>query len=357
MSPARRALSLALLLFALLIAYLAGWPTPVSPRAWNPPPAPELTGVFASNGKLSGAKVLAQQLRAPEAIWPEPDGTLLAGTEDGQIVRIDPATGQHVTLARTGGRPAGLKRAPDGNLYIADSRRGLLRMNARNQIEPLVRTFRGQRLLLVDDVAPLPDGRVVFTDASTRFDFDNYRLDGLEHSSNGQVLIYDPPTRKTSLLLGGLDFPNGVAATREGDAVLVNETWAYRVRRIWVSKEKFGQTQIIRDNLPGFPDNLTYDPSRDVFWIALASPRDRALDAVMPHPFARKVIARLPQALQPGPKRHSLVVAIKPDGQIVQFLDDPRATSYSPTTHAVAVGPTTLYLGSFLHPGIAKVEL
>jgi sugar lactone lactonase YvrE len=171
------------------------------------------------------------------------------------------------------------------------------------------------------------------------------------------VLIYDPATKNTSLLLGGLDFPNGVAATRQGDAVLVNETWAYRVRRIWVSKDRAGQHEIVRDNLPGFPDNLTYDPSRDVFWVALASPRDRGLDAVLPYPFLRKVIARLPQALQPGPKRHGLVIALRPDGTIAQFLDDPRPTSYSPITHAIAVGATTLYLGSFLHAGIAKVEL
>jgi sugar lactone lactonase YvrE len=357
MSPFRRALVAGLLPVVLLIAYLLAWPTKVSPRAWKAPPAPELSGHFASNGRLSRAQILAPELPAPEAIWPESDGSLLAGTVDGRIVQIHPDTGKHRTLANTGGRPAGLKRGPDGHLYIADARRGLLRMNAgSNAMETLVESFRGQRLLLVDDVAPLPDGRVVFTDASTRFDFDHYQLDGLEHSSNGQVLVYDTAAKKTTLLMGGLDFPNGIAATRDGQAVLVNETWAYRVRRIWLEEGKLGASEIVRENLPGFPDNLTYDHGRDVFWIALASPRDRALDAVLPYPFVRKIIARLPKALQPGPKRHGMALAIKPDGTIAQFLDDPRPASYSPVTHAVAVGPT-LYLGSFLHAGIAKLQL
>jgi sugar lactone lactonase YvrE len=356
MQSIRRALFGALVAIALVLGYLMVRPTRVAPRAWRAPPAPELTGPYASQGRLASAAVLAADLPGPEAIWPEGDGTLLTGTVDGRIVRIHPQTGQTTTLARTGGRPAGLRRGRDGLLYVADARRGLLRVNARGEVETLVSSFRGQPLLLVDDVAPLPDGRVAFTVASTRFTLDDYQLDGLEHSSTGQVLVHDPATGKTSLLLDGLDFPNGIAATRDGDAVLINETWAYRVRRIWLSGPRSGSTEIVRDNLPGFPDNLTYDPARDLFWVALASPRDRGLDAVSPYPFVRKMIARLPRALQPGPKRHGMVLAIKADGTVVHFLDDARPTSYSPITHAVAVG-STLYLGSFEHAGIARVEL
>jgi sugar lactone lactonase YvrE len=345
------ALGLAL---ALAIVYLTTWPTPVAPRSWRAPSGPR--GPTASNGRLAGAVVMAPELPGPEAIWPEADGTLLTGTLDGRIVRIDPRTGGWVTLAWTGGRPLGLRRGPDGRLYVADARRGLLRLDERNRVETLVSTFQGRPLLLADDVAPLPDGRVVFTDASTRFGLDGYQLDGLEHGSTGRVLAHDPRSGATTLLLGGLDFPNGIAAAPDGASVLINETWAYRVRRLWVAGPRAGATEIVRDDLPGFPDNLTYDPGRDVFWIALASPREPGLDALASHPFARKVIARLPRALQPAPKRHGLALAIKADGTIVELLDDPRPASYAPITHVVAVGPA-LFLGSFQHAGIARLDL
>jgi sugar lactone lactonase YvrE len=356
MTAGRRALGLGGIALALLVAYLAAWPTPVDPRPWRAPAAPGLRGPYASNGRLTRAVVLAPELAGPEAIWPDADGTLVTGTLDGRIVRVDPRAGTWVTLARTGGRPLGLKRGPDGRLYVADAHRGLLRLDARDQVETLVAAFQGRPLLFADDVAPLPDGRVVFTDASTRFGLDGYQLDGLEHASTGRVLAYDTRTGATSLLLGGLDFPNGIAATPDGGSVLINETWAYRVRRLWVSGPRAGASEIVRDNLPGFPDNLTYDAARDVFWVSIPSPRDPTLDALAAHPFFRKVIARLPRPLLPAPKRHGMALALRADGAVVDFLDDPRPASYSPITHVVAVGPA-LYLGSFMHAGIARLDL
>jgi sugar lactone lactonase YvrE len=352
----RQSVAAALAVLGVLLAYLLLWPTEVSPRAWVAPAAPGLTGPYASNGRLAKATLLAADLKGPEALWAEADGTLLTGTLDGSIVRVDPRTGKSVRLANTGGRPAGLKRGADGQLYIADARRGLLRMNASNQIETLVDSFRGRPLHFADDVAPLPDGRLVFTEASTRFGFDDYTLDGLEHSSNGRVLVHDPRSKQTALLLEGLDFPNGVAAPTDGRFVLINETWAYRVRKLWMTGPRAGTSELVRENLPGFPDNVTYDPKRDAFWIALASPRLAVVDSLAPHPFARKVVARLPRAVQPAPKRHGIVMAIKADGTMVDYLDDPGSDSYSPITHALAVDDL-LYLGSFLHDGIGRLAL
>lgn len=350
----RRPLLWGLGVLAVLVAYLTLFPTDVAPRAWQAPPTQRLEGVYASNGRLAKARVFAADLPGPEALWPEADGWLLTGTVDGRIVRVDPRTGRHETLASTGGRPLGLKRGPDGLLYIADGHRGLLRLNARNEIEALVSEYEGQPMRFADDLAPLPDGRVVFTEASTRFSLGEHELDAIEHSSNGRVFVYDPRTKQTSLLLDRLDFPNGVAAGRDGSFVMITETWAYRVRKLWLSGPRQGKSEIARDNLPGFPDNITYDAARDLFWVALVAPRDATLDALAPYPFARKMIARLPRAIRPKAKRHAMVVALRADGTVAQFLDDPRPDSYSPLTHAVAVG-NTLHLGSFEHAGIGTL--
>ena len=44
----------ALVLLAAALAYLLLWPVALQPVAWTPPTAPELTGVYAPNGKLKG---------------------------------------------------------------------------------------------------------------------------------------------------------------------------------------------------------------------------------------------------------------------------------------------------------------
>ena len=197
---------------------------------------------------------------------------------------------------------------------------------------------------------------MLFTEASTRFGLDEYELDGLEHRPSGNLFAFDPRTRKVALVRGGLYFANGVAAAPDGSYALVSETWAYRVRRVFLSGPRKGQSDIVIDNLPGFPDNVTYDRARDLFWVALASPRDAGLDALSGRPFMRKMVARLPKALRPGPKRHAMAVAIRGDGTLLGYVDDDSAESYSPLTSVLAVGDQ-LYLGSMSHDGIGRIRL
>lgn len=356
MKRAARLLGAALL---ATLVYLCVWPVAVEPIAWRPAPAPARSGPFASNRKLAGFALLAPELRGPESIAVDGQGALYTGTLDGKVVRIDP-NGRARTLARIEGRPLGMRVLADGSLVVAVARRGvLLRIDPKTvpaTVETLADGYRGRRFVFADDVEPLPDGTLLFTEASARFDVDEYELDGLEHRPSGNLFAFDPRTRSVALVRSGLVFANGVAAAGDGSYALVTETWAYRVRRVFLSGPRTGHSDIVIDNLPGFPDNVTYDRERDLFWVALASPRDPGLDAISGLPFVRKMVARLPKALRPGPQRHAMAVAIRGDGTLVGYLDDARAESYSPLTSVVA-GAGHLYLGSLSHSGIGRVRM
>lgn len=342
-----------LLVLGVLHLFFAA--TPAVPVAWQAKPAPEFAGAFASNRKLAKIATLHPELVGPEALTSDGTGSITTGLLDGRIVRIDPKTRRVKVLANTQGRPLGMKYAPDGSLIVADAYRGLLRVDTKSgAIEVLADRYHGRRLRFADDVDLAADGRYVFTDATMRFGLDAFELDALEHSDTGRVFAFDPKTKQLRLLAKGLSFANGLAITADGSFALVNETWAYRVRRLFLSGPRRGQSEIVIDNLPGFPDNITYDRLHDVFWIAIASARDPGLDLLAPYPVIRRMVARLPKALRPAAGRHAMALAIRGDGKIVEFLDDPRSDSYSPITSVLALGDE-LYFGSFQHTGLGHL--
>jgi len=107
----------------------------------------------------------------------------------------------------------------------------------------------------------------------------------------------EPRTKATRVLLSNLHFANGVAVSPDQSFVLVVETGAYRVHRLWLDGPRRGESEIFIDNLPGFPDGISSN-GKDKFWLALVSPRDKTLDLLLPHPFLRKIVLRLPTFLQ-----------------------------------------------------------
>jgi len=339
-----------------LLLYLFLWPTPLKPQAWSPAKAPGFSGAFASRSLLSKTRILVPELVGPEHIEIDDGGHIATGLLDGRVMRVDPRNGRFREIANTGGRPLGITVRPDGTLLVTDAYRGLLRVRDDGRPpEVLVDSYRGKRLLFADALSLLPDGRVLFTDATTRFGLAEYELDALEHNDTGRLFLFDPTSKQLTLLLSGLVFANGVAVSADGSYALISETWAYRVRRVFLSGPQEGKSDIVLDNLPGFPDNISYDALHDVFWLALASPRDPGLDLLAPYPFMRRVVARLPKALRPQPKRHAMALAIRGNGKVVKFLDDPRPESYSPITSVTALGDD-LYFGSLSHRGIGQAR-
>ena len=335
---------------AATVAYLLFWPVPIEPESWTPPRSPHPS----VNAALANFELLQSSLLAPEAITFDVEGRIVTGLLDGRIVRFTPDGHDLTVLAQTGGRPLGLKYDDAGRLFVADAYRGLLSLDAQGNVKTLAAGLGGQSFLLVDDLDVGKDGAVYFSDATARWPLDQYKMDVIEHRPSGRLLVYRPD-RGVELLLGDLYFANGVALSPDASYVLVAETMSYRVRRVYIRGERVGQHDIFVDNLPGFPDNITWSPARRAFWIALAAPRERAIDGLGPWPFARKVLARLPDALQPAPKRHAWAVAVDEEGRTVADVQDVSPSSYSPLT-SVIERDGFLYLGSFVRHGVGRVR-
>lgn len=341
----------------LILAYLVAWPSPIDPRPWTPPAAPSISeGPFVDNDKLRGIQRLADDgLRGPEAIAFDAEGRMVTGLEDGRVVSVGPAGADCRVLGNTGGRPLGLSMRPDGTVLIADAKKGLLRLGFDGQVEVLAKSAEGIRLGLADDLDVDAQGRIYFTDASWKFGYEDRMLDVLEHAAHGRLLRYDPARGEALTLMAGLQFANGVALGPEERYVLINQTTQYRITRYWLLGERAGQSETFIDNLPGFPDNLTFN-GRDRFWVALYAPRDRLLDALGPIPFLRNMVARLPAFLQPLPRRQATILGLDLEGRVAEQYQFAGAGAYGPIT-SVREHEGVLYLGSLSDTAIGRISL
>ncbi len=102
---------------------------------------------------------------------------------------------------------------------------------------------------------------------------------------------------------------------------------------------------------------MEFHPTKmKTFWLAFASPRKPELDALMPKPFIRKIIMRLPDFLQPSPVYHSFVLGLNLHGDVIHNLQDGSPDCYRVTT-SVQENDGMLYIGSLEENSIARIAV
>ena len=320
-------------LLALLLLYLLIWPVPINPVSWDAPQDAGLVDPFESNDRLRRARIfdLGNHV-GPEDIAGGPDGLIYTTTADGVIIRLRPDGSGVEVFAETGGRPLGIEFDADGNLFVANAYLGIQKVTPDGRVEVLVDTYDGQRIEYADDLAVAANGKIYFSDASSKFgasksggSYEASLLDVLEHGGHGRVFEFDPATGKTIVIADGLNFANGVAISDDQQFLLFNETMHYRVWRYWLAGPRAGQREIVMENLPGFPDNVN-NGLNGRFWIGLVAPRNKLLDDVSGQPWLRKVMQRLPAFLRPKAEPSSHIIGITGDGQVLMNLQDSAAT-------------------------------
>jgi hypothetical protein len=135
--------------------------------------------------------------------------------------------------------------------------------------------------------------------------------------------------------------------------MLVNETGAYRITRLWLKGEKAGKYDVFVDNLPCFPDNLTFN-GKDRFWAACPAPRDPLIDRYADNPFVRTMMARAVAHVKLPLPQHSMALAFDLQGHLVENLQYEGADAYTEITH-VAETDQWIYFGSLVENSIGRI--
>ena len=326
----------------------------IEPRRWSPPAAPADIGEYAPTGMPARIDLWTLPVMGPEDPLIDPDGRLLTGTADGTIWSLTADSAVARPFANTGGRPLGLEWHPDGWVVLCDARRGLLRLDPdTGRVDVLVDSVDGRHLRFTNNAAVAADGTVYFTDSS-RHGIDHFKADLLEHSRTGRLLRRSADG-VVELVLDGLAFANGVALAPDDSFLLVAETGAYRVRRLWLTGPRAGDVDILLSNLPGLPDNLSTGES-GLFWMALPSDRNALLDRLLPLPgILRQVVWAMPERIQPDASRVLFVVGFDSDGVVRTVIRAPGERFHYVT--GVREHDGWLYLGSLVEHAVARVPV
>jgi len=349
------------LLFGAMILYFIFWPVPIEPVAWEAPPNPGYTGAFIQNERLKGIEIFSiGDNSGPEDIAVGSQGRIYCTTHEGRIVRLNPEGLNPENWVDTKGRPLGIDFDKAGNLIVADAYRGLLSVAPSGTVSELATTADGTAIRYADDVDVAADGKIYFSDASTKFGakqvagtYGASLLDLMEHGGHGRLLVYDPATGVAKTLLDGLNFANGVAVSHDQKYILVNETGSYRVIRYWIAGPKKGESESLIEALPSFPDNISTGLNGR-YWVALVSPRNQLVDRLAGQPFLRKVIQRMPAFLRPQAVAYGHIFAIDGTGKVLEDLQDP--TGKYPINTSVTETKDYLYIGSLVTPFVGRVH-
>jgi ribose transport system permease protein len=325
------------------------------------------TGPYQLNNKLRAVSLIGVgRIEAPEDVILDRHDNLYAGSRHGDIIRFfAPDYERMEVFAHIGGQPLGMAFDRDDNLTVCIGGMGLYRVTPDQQVQRVTdetnRSWHSinddSRLRLADDLDIADDGRIFFSEATTRYEMHEWPVDGLEARGNGRIVCYDPRDNSTRTVLRNLRFPNGIAIASDGQSILFAETWGCCIKRYWFDGPRAGQVVTVIDNLPGYPDNINL-ASDGHYWLALVGMRCPAYDLALRMPgFRRRMATRVPLDEWLFPNINTgCVLKFSEAGEVLETLWDLGGENH-PMITSMREHRGHLYLGGILNNRIGRYAL
>ncbi|KAH7405159.1 hypothetical protein KP509_15G059200 [Ceratopteris richardii] len=244
-----------------------------------------------------------------------------------------------------------------GELYIADAYHGLRVVGPHGgEAKLVVGQADGIPFHFTNDVEISSDGVIYFTDSSSNYDRRRFFLAAFSGDDTGRLLSYNPFTNEVKVLCKGIQFPNGLALSKEESFLVVAETTTCRLSRFWLKGDKAGTLETFVQ-LPGPPDNVRANEAGD-FWVAIHCRQNFLGWLAFSSPWMRYAILKLPVPLSRiypfflGGKPHALVMRYDSEGNILEVLED-QTGKLVKLISEVEERNGELWLGSVLMPYVA----
>jgi ribose transport system permease protein len=337
------------------------------PLASAPSIEPGSGSPYAHNDRLVKAEAIGlDKVEGPEDVILDRQDRLYGSTRDGNIIRFSGTNFERrEVFAHIGGRPLGMQFDKDENLIVAVAGMGVYGVRPSGQVYKVTdethRTWYklndDSRLRMADDLDIAPDGKIYFSDCTTRYEMTTNTLDVMEGRPNGRLVCYDPLTKKTWTVLNHFYFPNGICVSHDGKSVLIASTSLCKVFRYWVSGPNKGTLEVLIDDLPGLADNINR-ASDGNYWLALVGIRSPAFDLAMRNPGLRlRMVKQVPidEWLAPG-MNHGCVLKFTERGEVLGSWWDPSGVSHSTLT-SMREHKGYLYLGGLENNRIGRIKL
>ncbi|GMN38891.1 hypothetical protein TIFTF001_008126 [Ficus carica] len=156
---------------------------------------------------------------------------------------------------------------------------------------------------------------------------------------------YDPVAKKTTVLLKGLAFPDGVALSNDNSFLLFAESTTMRIFRVWLRGPK-ARTSEVFAQLGRSPDNIKRNRNGE-FWIALNTGR-AVLKNLVHNKFGSQVV--LPSWIA-----DPVAVKFDRDGNVVGAVDGNGESTLESVSEVEEHGGT-LWFGSAVKPYVGVMH-
>ena len=189
------------------------------------------------------------------------------------------------------------------------------------------------RLRMADDLDIAPDGKIYFSDCTTRYEMTTNTLDISKRGPMAGWSAMIPPPEKTWTVINHFYFPNGICVSHDGKSVLIASTSLCKIFRYWLEGPRKGRTEVLIDQLPGNPDNINR-ASDGNYWLALVGIRTPTFDLAARKPgFRLRMVKQVPtdEWLAPG-LNHGCVLKFNEAGEALESWWDPTGISHSTLT-------------------------
>ena len=280
----------------------------VSPTYHNlpPPPTTEIGegGPFEQNDRLRDVELIGLgRIEAPEDVILDRNDNLYAGSRHGDVIRFFAPDYQRMEVfAHIGGQPLGMAFDRNDNLYVCIGGMGLYRITPDGKVEKatdetnrsLYSVNDDSRLRLADDLDITDNGLIFFSEATVRYEMDEWPVDGLEARGNGRIICYDTEHRQDAHRAARPQIPERHLRRQRRPVDPVRRDLRLLDQALLVRRPEQGQVETVIDNLPGYPDNINL-ASDGNYWLALVGMRSPALDLAWRMPgFRMRMAKRVP---------------------------------------------------------------
>ena len=259
---------------------------------------PVLDGAFSPNRRLDQARRLGDEIARPDDLALGPDGALYVSTENRILRCAGVDFEQRTVFATLDGLVGGLAWAPDDRLLACVSKQGLVALSPKGEVVGDLDRAGGEQIACPLSVTTAPDGVIYLTDGSRANPPELWLTDLMQNRRpSGQLIACGSALGGAEVRADKLAWPLGVAASPDGEAVWVAESWAHRL----TSYSRSGDSQrVIVKNYPGYPSRL--GRSADGAWMAFFGLRTQLTEFVLrERAFREEMMRTVPCDLWIGP--------------------------------------------------------
>ncbi|KAH0555489.1 adipocyte plasma membrane-associated protein-like [Cotesia glomerata] len=299
--------------FLAIITFIPGLPPNVDFTAHNLTLPKKIPKELLNENLNKAEKLYQGKVRGPES-FDSYDGILYFTTADGAVHKIIGDELKEVVKFKETcknkleedlcSHPLGLKFDKKGTLYVVDTSYGIYKVDVKKgsyeKIIDASQPIEGKLPKTPNSVDVAENGDLYWTDMSSDYKLNDGIFSTLSDPS-GRLIHFNAKTKKNKVLLDNLGCANGVKLSDDESFVLVNELVMSRVVKYHLKGPKTGQSEIIVEGLPGFPDNIHSD-NHGNFLISLVIIADEEsphlVQSLLPHPNIRKMCIRFLSLLE-----------------------------------------------------------